>query len=144
MVKAFADFQEKKVDSVPQEKFAVCHIYASNNNTLIHVTTLDGAETIARSSGGAQVKIDRDESSPYAAMLAGAIVAEKCKARGITAFHFKMRAEGGLRSRVLGPGLASAMRAIARSGIKIGRMEDVTPIPTDSTRAKGGNRGRRL
>ena len=27
---------------------------------------------------------------------------------------------------------------------KIGRIEDVTPIPTDSTRRKGGRRGRRL
>ena len=30
------------------------------------------------------------------------------------------------------------------AGMKIGRIEDVTPIPTDSTRRKGGKRGRRL
>ena len=29
------------------------------------------------------------------------------------------------------------MRALARLGLKIGRIEDVTPIPTDSTRKKG-------
>lgn len=28
--------------------------------------------------------------------------------------------------------------------IQIGRIEDVTPIPTDCTRRKGGRRGRRL
>jgi len=28
--------------------------------------------------------------------------------------------------------------------MKIGRIEDVTPIPTDSTRRGGGRRGRRL
>ena len=28
--------------------------------------------------------------------------------------------------------------------MKIGRIEDVTPIPTDSTRRAGGRRGRRL
>jgi len=28
--------------------------------------------------------------------------------------------------------------------MKIGRIEDVTPVPTDSTRRKGGRRGRRL
>lgn len=38
----------------------------------------------------------------------------------------------------------SALRALARAGIKIGRIEDVTPIPTDCTRRKGGRRGRRL
>ncbi|KFH14066.1 putative 40S ribosomal protein S14 [Toxoplasma gondii MAS] len=35
-------------------------------------------------------------------------------------------------------------RALARSGLRIGRIEDVTPIPTDSTRRKSGRRGRRL
>lgn len=32
-------------------------------------------------SGGMKVKADRDESSPYAAMLAAQDVAQKCKAR---------------------------------------------------------------
>lgn len=36
------------------------------------------------------------------------------------------------------------MRALARSGMYIGRIEDVTPIPTDCTRRGGGRRGRRL
>jgi hypothetical protein len=35
-------------------------------------------------------------------------------------------------------------RALARAGMKIGRIEDCTPIPSDSTRKKGGRRGRRL
>jgi len=35
-------------------------------------------------------------------------------------------------------------RALARAGMRIGRIEDVPPIPTDSTRRKGGRRGRRL
>jgi len=29
-------------------------------------------------------------------------------------------------------------------GMKIGRIEDVTPVPTDCTRREGGRRGRRL
>ena len=41
-------------------------------------------------------------------------------------------------------GAQSALRALARSGMKIGRIEDVTPIPSDSNRKKGGRRGRRL
>jgi small subunit ribosomal protein S14e len=46
--------------------------------------------------------------------------------------------------RTPGPGAQAALRALARAGMKIGRIEDVTPIPTDSTRRKGGRRGRRL
>ncbi len=48
--------------------FGVCHIYASFNDTFVHVTDLTGRETIARVTGGMKVKADRDESSPYAAM----------------------------------------------------------------------------
>ncbi|VVC87751.1 unnamed protein product [Leptidea sinapis] len=39
-----------------------------------------------------------------------------------------------------GPGAQSALRALARSNMKIGRIEDVTPVPSDSTRRKGGRR----
>jgi small subunit ribosomal protein S14e len=113
-------------------------------------------------TGGMKVKADRDESSPYAAMLAAQDVAARCKELGINALHIKIRATGGrlcpptliedLRSRAQtgngtktpGPGAQSALRALARSGMKIGRIEDVTPTPSDSTRRKGGRRGRRL
>lgn len=110
-----------------------------------------------------KVKADRDESSPYAAMLAAQDVAIRCKELGINALHIKIRATGGkLQSqfpyllqiysynlsgsgtKTPGPGAQSALRALARSGMKIGRIEDVTPTPSDSTRRKGGRRGRRL
>lgn len=54
-------------------------------------------ETIVRITGGMKVKADRDESSPYAAMLAAQDVAERCKVLGITALHIKLRATGGNR-----------------------------------------------
>ena len=49
-------------------------------------------------SGGMKVKADRDESSPYAAMLAAQDVATRCKELGITALHIKIRATGGIIS----------------------------------------------
>lgn len=52
--------------------------------------------------------------------------------------------QGGNRTKTPGPGAQSALRALARGGIKIGRIEDVTPIPSDSTRRASGRRGRRL
>lgn len=80
-----------------------------------------------------KVKADRDESSPYAAMLAAQDVAAKCKELGITALHIKLRATGGNGTKTPGPGAQSALRALARAGMRIGRIEDVTPIPTDSS-----------
>ena len=108
------------------------------------MTDLSGKETIVKISGGMKVKADRDESSPYAAMLASQDVALKCKQRGITALHVRIRATGGTKTKSPGPGAQAALRSLARSGLKIGRIEDSTPIPTDSTRRKGGRRGRRL
>ena len=108
------------------------------------MTDLSGRETYVRVTGGMKVKADRDEASPYAAMLAAQDVAEKIKQRGITAIHIKIRAVGGNRTKTPGPGAQSALRALSRSGLGIGRIEDVTPIPTDSTRRKAGRRGRRL
>lgn len=61
--------------------FGVAHIFASFNDTFVHVTDLSGRETISRVTGGMKVKADRDESSPYAAMLAAQDVAAKCKVR---------------------------------------------------------------
>jgi len=127
-----------------EEVFAVAHIFASFNDTFVHVTDLSGRETMVRVTGGMKVKADRDESSPYAAMLAAQDVAVRCKELGITAVHVKLRATGGTGTKTPGPGAHSALRALARAGLKIGRIEDVTPIPTDSTRRKGGRRGRRL
>jgi small subunit ribosomal protein S14e len=50
--------------------FAVCHIMATTNNTFMHVTDMTGRETLARVTGGMKVRADREESSPYAAMMA--------------------------------------------------------------------------
>ncbi|KAK3435135.1 hypothetical protein EUGRSUZ_D02508 [Eucalyptus grandis] len=108
--------------------FGVAHIFASFNDTFIHVTDLSGRETLVR----------------ITAMLAAQDVAQRCKELGVTALHIKLRATGGNKTKTPGPGAQSALRALARSGMKIGRIEDVTPIPTDSTRRKSGRRGRRL
>merc|ERR1712226_76899 len=85
------------------------------------VTDLSGRETLCRVTGGMKVKADRDESSPYAAMLAAQDVAEKIKTLGITALHIKLRAVGGNRSKTPGPGAQNALRALARSGMKKGQ-----------------------
>ena len=68
------------------------------------------------------MKADRDEASPYAAMLAAQDVATRLKELGITAIHVKMRATGGNKTKSPGPGAQSALRAMARAGLKIGRI----------------------
>lgn len=90
--------EEVQVSLGPQVRegevvFGVAHIFASFNDTFVHVTDLSGRletlsffqyypcfityiyfrETIARVTGGMKVKADRDEASPYAAMLAAQV-----------------------------------------------------------------------
>ncbi|AOW03639.1 40S ribosomal protein S14 [Yarrowia lipolytica] len=124
--------------------FGVARIFASFNDTFVHITDLTGRETISRVTGGMKVKADRDENTPYAAMLAAQDAVEKAKEVGINALHIRIRATGGTSTKTPGPGCQSAVRALARAGMRIGRIEDVTPVPSDSTRRKGGRRGRRL
>ncbi|KAF5419073.1 MAG: 30S ribosomal protein S11 [Methanosarcinales archaeon] len=125
-------------------KWGIAHIQASFNNTIITITDLTGAETIAKISGGMVVKAARDESSPYTAMQMANQLSDKLRDRGIMGIHVKVRAPGGNKQRSPGPGAQAAIRAFARAGIRIGRIEDVTPIPHDGTQSKGGRRGRRV
>ena len=80
----------------------------------------------------------------FAAMKAANAVVDAARTKLFTGFHIRVRAVGGVGSRVPGPGAQAAIRALARGGFKIGRIDDVTPIPHDTTRKKGGKRGRRV
>ena len=51
-------------------KWGVAHIYSSENNTIIHITDLTGAETISKFSGGMVTNRDKDKGSPFPAMIA--------------------------------------------------------------------------
>ena len=126
-------------------RWGVCHIYSSYNNTIIHITDITGTETISKASGGMMVKADRMESSPTAAMMAAKRAAETALEKGINGIHVKIRAPGGHNGpNNPGPGAQAAIRALSRVGLKIGIIEDVTTVPHDGCRKKGGKRGRRV
>ena len=134
------DFKDRK-----PIKWGVAHIYSSYNNTIIHVTDITGSETITKVSGGMVVKSDRMESSPTAAMVAAKSVADAATEKGITGLHVKIKAPGGHQGPSNpGPGAQAAIRALSRKGMRIGIIEDVTPIAHDGCRKKGGKRGRRV
>lgn len=131
--------------SMEKLKWGIAHIYSSYNNTIIHITDITGAETVSRASGGMVVKAHRMESSPTAAMAAAKIAAEGAIEKGINAIHVKVRAPGGQNGPTsAGPGAQAAIRALSRIGLKIGDIEEVTTVPHDRCRKKGGKRGRRV
>jgi small subunit ribosomal protein S11 len=137
--------RENRGDRDSNIRWGIVHIYASYNNTIIHVTDITGSETIGLASGGQVVKSDRLESSPTAAMTAAKKVAEIAKEKGLSGLHIKVRAPGGHNGpNNPGPGSQAAVRALSRMGFRIGFIEDVTPIPHGGCRKKGGKRGRRV
>ena len=135
--------EDAKIKS-KEERWAVAHVYSSKNDTIITLTDMSGAETIAVGSGGMMVSADSQEGSPYAAMQAAYKVAATAKDKGVTNINILVRAPGGHGAKTPGPGAQAVVRVLARSGLRINRIEDVTPIPTDTTKRPGGRRGRRV
>lgn len=127
-----------------KERWGIAHIYSSVNNTIIHITDLTGAETIVRISGGMITDRDKDKGSAFPAMRAARRAAEEALDKGLIGVHLKIRAPGGIKKRLPGEGVQPAIRGLVRTGLKIGKIEDVTPIPHNGCRKGGGRRGRRV
>jgi small subunit ribosomal protein S11 len=117
-------------------KRGIIHIFASNNNTIIILTDMTGAETIAKCSGGIVVKAQHKEGSPYAAMKVAEIVAEKAKEKEIREVDVRVRGTGGNKAKAPGQGAEAAIRSLTRNGLMIRNIENVTPIPHNGCRKK--------
>lgn len=128
-----------------KERWGICHIYASYNDTIIHLTDITGTETLYVVSGGMITKSHRQESSPTVAMMAAKQAAEAAHEKGLTGLHIKIKAPGGHNGpHNPGPGAQAAIRSMSRMGLKIGFIEEVTPVAHGGCRKKGGRRGRRV
>lgn len=121
----------------------IVKIKATTNNTIVHITDLVG-NTIARVSGGEVTKHDRLKANPTVAMFVAKRAAEKAKEEGINAVYVYVRGKGGKLAPTPGPGANAAIKSLAREGLKILNIVDVTPMPKGGPKPKGGKRGRRV
>jgi len=135
---------ENSKEKYRKEIWGIAYIFSTDNNTMIHVTDITGSETVARYSGGMMTDKDREHGMPFPAMQAARKAGEDSITKGITGVHIRVRARGGSGSKSPGKGAQPAIRALARAGLRIGMIEDTTPIPHDTVRRKGGRRGRRV
>jgi small subunit ribosomal protein S11 len=124
-------------------KSGVIHIFATRNNTVILLTDITGAETIAKCSGGMVVKAQHKEGSPYAAMKVAEVVAQRARERGIQEVIVKVRGAGGNKPNSPGSGAEAAIRSLTRNDMNIKSIENVTPIPHNGTRKKKRYRGKK-
>ena len=123
----------------------IAHIYSSYNNTILHITDMTGAETIALVSGGQVTKQQRLEAHANTSIFMAKNAINTAKEKGVNKLQVRVRAQGGHNgSRYPGPGAQPAIRTLTKNGMKILSISDVTPIPHGGCRKKGGRRGRRV
>jgi small subunit ribosomal protein S11 len=103
----------------------VAHVFASFNNTIVTIADPEG-NTVATGSSGAMGGTRK--STPFAAMRAG----EKA---AVAAIRHGMK-EINVRIKGAGSGRESSIRSMAKAGLKILSIEDVTPLPHNGCRAK--------
>ena len=98
----------------------IAHVFASFNNTIITIADPQG-NTVSWGSSGAMGFKGTRKSTPFAAMRAGERAA-------VAAIRHGMK-EVDVRIKGAGSGRESAIRSMAKAGLKILSIEDVTPLP---------------
>jgi small subunit ribosomal protein S11 len=137
-----SDEEEKEVQEVKRdERVGIVYIYASSNNTIVHITDLSG-NTISRVSGGMVTKHSRLKSNPTTAIFVAKKAAERAKDLGITSLY--VRIKGQTNAVGLGPGAHAAVKSLSKEGFRIISILDTTKFPRGGPKKKGGKRGRRV
>ena len=101
------------------------HIHATFNNTIVTITDRQG-NTITWASGGTVGYKGSRKSTPYAARLAAENAAKSAMDHGLRDVDVFVKGAG--------PGREAAIRALQGSGIRVGAISDVTPVPHNGCR----------
>ena len=101
------------------------YITASFNNTVVTITDVSG-NTIAWSSAGVRGFKGSRKSTPFAAQLAAEDATRKAMEHGMLNVTVFIRGPGS--------GRESALRAIAGTGLRVGVIRDLTPVPHNGCR----------
>ena len=107
------------------------YIQSSFNNTIVTITDMEGNVIAWGSSGTAGFKGSR-KGTPYAAQIAARDAAHRAMADGLHRVEVYIKGPGS--------GREAAIRALQATGITVTAIRDVTPIPHDGCRPKGGRR----
>lgn len=106
--------------------YAVCHILASFNNTIVTFTDLQG-DAIAWASAGHLGFKGSKKSTPFAAQTASAEAARRAMEQGVSSCEVRVKGPGA--------GRENAIRALLGTGMRITSVSDGSPIPHNGCRA---------
>jgi small subunit ribosomal protein S11 len=103
----------------------IAHIRASNNNTMITITDMNG-EALAWDSAGTVGFKGTRKSTPFAATRAGENCGQKARKLGVS--------ECEVRIKGAGAGRESCVNGLTSTGIRVTAVEDHTPVPHNGCR----------
>ena len=120
--KAIQKGKQKERKNVP---VGVAHISASFNNTLISITDPQGNVISWSSAGNVNFKGSR-KGTPFAAQVAADKASRIAQDNGMRRVDVLVRGPGS--------GRETAIRALQASGLEVGSISDVTPVPHNGCR----------
>ncbi|MBX9735678.1 MAG: 30S ribosomal protein S11 [Phycisphaerales bacterium] len=116
----------KKVKKVRKNVVrGIAHIRASQNNTIVTITDMNG-ETLTWASAGTMGFKGTRKSTPFAATRAGEESGARARKVGVTEIEVRIKGAGA--------GRESAVNGLVASGMRISAIEDHTPVPHNGCR----------
>lgn len=105
--------------------FGHAHIKSTFNNTIVTITDPQGHVIAWSSSGQVGFKGSR-KSTPYAAQMAAESAARRAMDHGMRKVDVFVKGPGS--------GRETAIRSLQATGLEVGTIQDVTPVPHNGCR----------
>jgi small subunit ribosomal protein S11 len=115
--------KKKEKKNIP---FAVAHVHASFNNTVITICD-QGGNVLSWSSAGCVGFKGSRKGTPFAAQLAAQAAGNAAREHGVKQLEVRIKGPGA--------GRESSVRALQSIGMEVKTIKDVTPIPHNGCRA---------
>ena len=103
----------------------IAHVKATQNNTLVTITDMNG-ETVAWDSAGTIGFKGARTSTPFAATRAGENCGQKVRKLGMSEVEIRIKGSGA--------GRESAVNGLVSTGLRVTAIEDHTPVPHNGCR----------
>ena len=101
------------------------HIKSTFNNTIVSITDPSGAVIAWASAGQVGFKGSR-KSTPFAAQMAAEAAARRAQEHGMRKVDVFVKGPGS--------GRETAIRSLQATGLEVGSIQDVTPVPHNGCR----------
>ena len=105
----------------------IAHVKATQNNTMVTITDMNG-ETLAWDSAGTIGFKGARKSTPFAATRAGESCGQKAKKMGMSELEIRIKGSGA--------GRESAVNGLVSAGLRVTAIEDHTPVPHNGCRPR--------